>query len=215
MKAFVSWSSGKDCMYALYKFLQNKENEVVCLLNMTDADNDYSRSHGIKNEIIQRQAAQLNFLLMQHPTSRASYEIELKKAIEVLKNEGIDAGIFGDIYLKEHRVWIERVCGEMQIKAVFPLWGNDTDSLIRDFVNDGFKSVIVAVRNNILDKSYLGRIIDNNFLDELSKQKNIDLCAENGEYHSFVIDGPLFQQPVNYTTGKIRKDGKNSYIDIL
>ncbi len=215
MKAFVSWSSGKDCTFALHKFLLNTNNKAVWLLNMTDAKSDHSRSHGIKNELIRRQAESINLPLLQYPTSRSDYEMNFRKAIETLKTEGITAGVFGDIYLQEHRQWIERVCKDMEIEAVFPLWGYDTNSLIQDFIENGFKSIIVAIDNRKLEEKYLGKVIDYELINQLSEKENIDLCAEKGEYHSFVIDGPLFKKPVTYTLGEITTDNKNSYIEIL
>lgn len=215
MKAFVSWSSGKDCMYALYKFIQQKDNEVIALLNMTNAGSDKSRSHGITNEMILRQAAQLSFPLVQQPAGKSDYEANFKKAIETLKNKGVEAGVFGDIYLEEHRVWIERVCSEMEITPVFPLWGSDTTQLIRQFVDDGFKTITVAVRKNKLSQDFLGKVIDLDFIAKLSAMDDIDLCAERGEYHSFVFDGPIFKQPINFTTEEISEDTNHYYIQLI
>lgn len=215
MKAFVSWSSGKDCMYALYKFLQQKDNEVIALLNMTNADSDKSRSHGITNEMVLRQAAQLSFPLVQQPAGKSDYEANFKKAVEALKQKGAEAGVFGDIYLEEHRVWIERVCSEMGITPVFPLWGYDTAQLIRQFVDDGFKTITVAVRKNKLSQDFLGKVIDSDFIAQLSAMDGIDLCAERGEYHSFVFDGPLFKKTVSFTTGEISEDTHHYYIQLI
>ncbi len=117
MKAFVSWSSGKDCMHALYHFLKNPENQAVCLLNMSGEGNGQPHSHGISSAMIRKQAARLNIPLLQKATSRGNYEKNMKEAIARLKSEGVDAGVFGDIYLQEHRTWIERVCGEAGVSA--------------------------------------------------------------------------------------------------
>lgn len=215
MKAFVSWSSGKDCMYALYRFVNRAEGEVICLLNMSDADSDRSRSHGISNSLIKRQAEALPYPLWQCPITLGSYETSLKGAIGKLKEQGVEAGIFGDIYLEEHRSWIERVCGEMDIKAIFPLWGEDTSKLIRKFVADGFRSITVAVSKQHLPKEYVGRVIDDSFIDELTDNyPYMDLCAEHGEYHSYVFDAPIFSYQIAFEKGIITEDDKNYFIEL-
>lgn len=215
MKAFVSWSSGKDCMYALYRFVSRAEGEVVCLLNISDTDSDKSRSHGISGSLIKRQAEALPYPLWQYPTTRYDYEASLKEAISRLKEQGVEAGIFGDIYLDEHRSWIERVCGEMDIKAIFPLWGEDTSKLIYEFVADGFRSITVAVSKRHLPKEYVGRVIDNNFIAELADNyPDMDLCAEHGEYHSYVFDAPIFSHQVAFEKGEITEDDKHYFIEL-
>lgn len=138
MKAFVSWSSGKDCMYALYRILKNPENKAACLLNMSDAGND-------------------------------------KGAI-------IDSGVFGDIYLQEHRTWIERVCCDTDISAVFPLWGADRSALIGEFVADGFKAITVFARKQKLPQSFTGRLIDNYFLTDMHAFPAADPSGENNMF---------------------------------
>ncbi len=182
MKAFVSWSSGKDCMYALYRFLKNPENKAACLLNMSDAGNDKSRYHGISNVMIRRQAFQLNIPLLQKPTSKDDYEKNLKEAIAQLKSEGMDSGVFGDICLQEHRTWIERVCCDTNISAVFPLWGADRSALIGEFVADGFKAIAVSVRKQKLPQSFTGRLIDNYFLTDMHAFPAAGPCGENNVF---------------------------------
>jgi diphthamide synthase (EF-2-diphthine--ammonia ligase) len=128
MKAFVSWSSGKDCMHALYHFLKNPENQAVCLLNMSGEGNGQPHSHGISSAMIRKQAARLNIPLLQKTTSRGNYEKNMKEAIARLKSEGVDAGVFGDIYLQEHRTWIAKQASlpfsRFGAKALPALWNN-------------------------------------------------------------------------------------------
>ena len=214
MKAFVSWSSGKDCMYALYRFLKNPENKAACLLNMSDAGNDKSRYHGISNAMIHRQAFQLNIPLLQRPTSRGDYEKNLKEAIVQLKSEGMDSGVFGDICLQEHRTWIERVCRDTGISAVFPLWGANTSGLVEQFTADGFKAIVVSVRKQKLPQSFIGRLIDNDFLTDMHAFPVADPCGENGEYHTFVFDGPLFAAPVPFEKGDMTEDDEHWFLKI-
>lgn len=215
MKAFVSWSGGKDCMYAMHRFLQNnKDNEVAALVNMCDADGIMSRSHGLKRLWIERQARAMQTPLIQQPVENNSYEQSLKKVIARLKKEGVNAGIFGDIYLQEHRTWIERVCSDMDIQAVFPLWGIDVRTIMKQFVDDGFETVVVSVRKDKLDPSFLGKKIDAAFIEEMKLLPDIDICGENGEYHTYVFDGPLFHTPVVFTTGEITESKTHWFITL-
>jgi uncharacterized protein (TIGR00290 family) len=207
MKVFASWSGGKDCMLALYRHLQTKGNEVAYLVNMCDTDGEHSRSHGIKKSIIHSQAEAMNIPIIQEATDFSGYEARFKSVITELKTDGVTAGIFGDIYLVEHRTWIERVCKELDIEPIFPLWGNDTKKLLKEFINVGFKALTVAVNTDKLNENWIGRNLDLSFFDEITAMKNTDPCAENGEYHSFVYDGPVFSNPVKFTKGETyRKD---------
>lgn len=199
MKAFASWSGGKDCMYALHRFLKDYPNGVHTLLNMCDASGDHSGSHGIPSALIKEQASCMNLPLFQQPTSRQDYEQQFKLAIAKLKSQGVDSGIFGDIYLQAHRDWIERVCSECGIVPIFPLWGEDTAFLLKSFIDEGFKAITVAVKSDALADHWLDRQLDLSFYNDICRLDGIDPCAEQGEYHTFVFDGPLFQKPVAFT----------------
>jgi uncharacterized protein (TIGR00290 family) len=201
MKAFASWSGGKDCMLALHRYLNKSSNEMSFLVNMCDADGEHSRSHGLKKTLIKAQSESMGVPLIQRDTDFIGYEARLKSVISELKDKGVSAGVFGDIYLKEHRIWIERVCSEMEIVPVFPLWENDTSLLLKEFIEEGFKAVTVSVRSDKLSKEWLGRDLDKQFFNDIVKLENIDPCAENGEYHTFVYDGPIFKSQVIFSKG--------------
>lgn len=199
MKAFVSWSAGKDCMSALHSFLKEKGNEAVCLLNMCEADGLKSRSHGLNGNLIAAQAKAMNIPIMQQPIENNDYEKSFKNAIIHLKEQnGVEAGVFGDIYLDVHRDWIERVCNEVGVKAIFPIWQKNTTELLQNFIDDGFRTIAVAVRKEQLPKSFLGRVLDDAFLSDISSIPGADPCGENGEFHTFVFDGPLFSHAVQF-----------------
>ena len=215
MKVFVSWSGGKDCMLAMYNFMKNPENRVVSLVNMCDENCMMSRSHGIKSDLIKRQALCMGIPIIQEPIGKNGYEESFKKAVNSLKAQGINAGVFGDIYLIEHRVWIERVCCDLGIDAVFPLWSRNTTELIKEFVDFGFKTKVVSVREGFLSEEWLGVDIDNNFISKILAMPNIDPCAENGEYHSFVYDGPIFKTPVPINLGKRYKHDNHYFLELL
>ena len=189
-------------MLAVYRQLQSKSNEVACLVNMCDTDGEHSRSHGIKISFIRTQAEAMNIPIVQEATDARGYETCFKSVIADLKKEGVTAGIFGDIYLMEHRTWIERVCKEMDIEPIFPLWENDTKLLLKEFIDAGFKSLTVAVNTDKLNKGWIGRDMDISFYKEITAMENVDPCAEEGEYHSFVYDGPIFSNPVTFSKGE-------------
>lgn len=212
MKAFASWSGGKDCMLAVYRTLQKKEYEVAYLVNMCDNDGEHSRSHGIKKSFIETQAKAMNIAIVQEAADFKGYESSFKAVISELKKDGVTAGIFGDIYLMEHRTWIERVCQELEIEPIFPLWENDTKLLLKEFIEAGFKSLTVAINTDKLDNTWLGRNMNNSFYDDITALKDIDPCAENGEYHSFVYDGPIFSEPVNFSKGEVRTDKNHLFL---
>jgi len=214
MKAFVSWSGGKDCMLATYRYLNEADNKIGCLLNMCSDNGDHSRSHGIKKHLISNQAESMNIPLIQKATGIDNYEKNFKKVIGELKMDNFNAGVFGDIYLEEHRTWIERVCNDMGIIPIFPLWGANTGDLLDEFIDNGFKTIVVAIDNRKLSTDWLGRIIDEKFHHDIKNLPGIDPCAENGEYHSFVYDGPIFNGPVRFTTGEKYTENNNSFIKL-
>lgn len=214
MKAFASWSGGKDCMLAVHRFLKEPANQIHCLVNMCDSDGIHSRSHGVKSILIKNQAGCMGIPIMQMATDSKEYTSNFKRAMLELKKEGVNAGVFGDIYLQEHRTWIEQVCSEVGVDPVFPLWENDTKELLKEFVAEGFETIVVAIDNSKLSLNWLGRTIDNDFVAEIIQLEDIDACAEKGEYHSFVYNGPLFKKPLVFQKGEKQIELKSSFIEI-
>ncbi|OFX59962.1 MAG: hypothetical protein A2066_21005 [Bacteroidetes bacterium GWB2_41_8] len=203
MQLFSSWSGGKDCMLALYRMQKTGTHQVKFLLNMCDAYSDFSRSHGIHQDLLVRQAEALGIELLQPKTDRVNYEQNFKTAILKLKEHGITGGVFGDIYLWEHRHWIERVCSECGVEAIFPLWDNPVSEIAAEIILSGFKTIVVSVNAKQLTKHFIGQIYDQEFVDELSKIEGVDVCAELGEFHTFVYGGPNFQHPVQFEKGSV------------
>lgn len=214
MKAFVSWSGGKDCMLALYRFLNIPENDVCCLVNMCDEASGQSSSHGLPASLLQHQANCLNIPLKQTKTTRSDYERRFKDVLKQLREEGVTAGVFGDIYLMEHRTWIERVCNESEMEPLFPLWGDSTTSLFQEFIDNGFQALTVSVCSDMLPISFLDRNLDTDFLTDILALEHADPCAENGEYHSFVYDGPLFDIPVSFVKEGVCLQDRHYYLKI-
>jgi len=215
MNVFSSWSGGKDCMLALYRIQKTGTHQVKVLLNMCDADSDVSRSHGIHQDLIVRQASAMGIELLQPKTDRAGYEQNFKAAILQLKEQGISGGVFGDIYLWEHRHWIERVCTECGVEAIFPLWDNPVQELAIEIVLSGFKTLTVSVNAKQLTEDFLGRLYDAEFVDELSAIKGVDVCAELGEFHTFVYDGPNFKHPVSFEKGAVSFRDNHWFLEII
>jgi len=208
IKVFVSWSGGKESTLACYKVMQQLRIEVVSLLNMLSEDGEYSRSHGLKLDLLRAQAESMELPIVQKKASWNDYEQEFKVALAELKETGIETGVFGDIDVQEHRDWVERVCYEMGIKPILPLWKQEREKLVKEFIQLGFKAIIVATNSKFLDDKWLGRQIDEKFIHDLKVLGNIDLCGESGEYHTLVYDGPIFKRALKFKIGeKILKNG--------
>jgi uncharacterized protein (TIGR00290 family) len=177
VKVFSSWSGGKECALATYKAI----------------------SQGHKVQYLQAEA--IGIPLIQVQTSWEDYEENFKKAVRELQDKGIEGGVFGDMDLEEHREWVERVCSEMGIKAILPLWGIKAEDLIEEFLRLKFKAIIVATR---LEKNLLGKVLDKALVRQISKLGSHP-CGENGEYHTFVTDGPIFRKALKVTRGERKK----------
>jgi len=196
--AFVSWSGGKDSCLACYRAIASGV-KVRYLLNMVTEDGRWSRSHGLSSELLRVQAEAIGIPLVQKQTTSANYEADFKNALLAFRQEGITLGVFGDIDFSEHRQWIERVCSAVGFTPYLPLWEQDQEEILKDFIRLGFESVVVVTKNDVLGREWLGRKIDSAFLadlKELGKTKNITPCGEVGEYHSYVISGPLFRRHI-------------------
>ena len=155
MKAFISWSGGKETSLSCYKVMQAQDIKVAYLLNMISEDGKRSRSHGISSKLLKIQAEALRIPIIQRKTTWKNYEEIFKKAVLELKKKGIDTGIFGDIDLQEHRDWIERVCKDIGIKPILPLWKKKRESILKEFINTGFKAIVIATEASSLGKKWL------------------------------------------------------------
>jgi uncharacterized protein (TIGR00290 family) len=203
MRAFCSWSGGKDCALALWR-ARAAGHQVVSLLNFVDEEGRRSRSHGIASELIRAQAAAAGIPLLQRATSWGAYEQNFKDAVLELKAQGVEAGIFGDIDIVEHREWVESTCAALGIVALLPLWQEKPYSLLQEFLNLGFRAVIVSTR---LERAWLGRELSQELAREVEARGSHPL-GENGEYHTFVIAGPFFRHQLRISHRQVwQKDG--------
>ncbi len=212
---FVSWSGGKDGCLALYRAI-NSGLDVRCLLNMVTEDGRRSRSHGISAAVINEQAQALAIPIVQRPTTNDNYEAVFIEALKEYKREGINGGVFGDIDFNAHREWIDRVCKKADIIPHLPLWLESQAELMEEFIDAGFKTVVVAVKADLLGKEVLGRTVDRQFMSYLAGLgKDITPCGEAGEYHTLVVDGPLFKKRLEIIKSKKVTRGEHHFLDVL
>jgi diphthine-ammonia ligase len=214
---FASWSGGKDGCLALYRAAVNGLS-VRYLANTLNEDGQRSFSHGTLAEVIQSQSQAIGIPVIQRQTTLETYETEFTNMLKAFKQEGIEGGVFGDIDFNEHREWVERVCQKADIVPLLPLWLESQDKLLREFIDAGFEAIVVAAKADLFGEEVLGRKIDTDFikdLEELSKTKTITPCGEAGEYHTLVIDGPIFQKRLEILkTRKVLRKGTR-FLDIL
>lgn len=204
-KAIVNWSTGKDAAYALYSVQLEGIYDVVRLVTTVNESVERVSMHGIRQELLMRQVAALNLpvdiLYLNESVSMADYEAQISSYWERTIAQGVQHSIFGDILLEDLKRHRETQLAKVNVKAVFPLWDIPTSTLINNMIEAGFKAIVVCVNEAFLDKSFIGRTIDKQFVDDLPE--NVDPCGENGEFHTFVYDGPNFIKPVPFEIGEV------------
>lgn len=203
-KAYFNWSTGKDSALALYQILQQQQYNVTQLVTTVNKDFQRVSMHGLREELLDAQVERLQLPLQKiyfpAEVSMSSYDETMRKATKSLVEKGFQHGIFGDIFLENLRSYREEKLKEVGITGIFPLWKKDTKSLLEEFLALGFKAITVCVNAKFLDESFVGRILDQSFINDLPD--NVDPCGENGEFHTFVFDGPLFSSPIEFTLGE-------------
>ncbi|UCE45665.1 MAG: diphthine--ammonia ligase [Methanobacteriota archaeon] len=187
--------------------------QPTALLTMLVEDGSRSRSHGLSTDILRRQAASVGTKLVTRSTSWERYEANFLDAVRELKEEGISVGVFGDIDLEQHREWVDRVCSSIGLKAALPLWKCARHQILQEFISSGFKAAIVSVKDGFLDRSFLGRMLDNALVEEM-EEIGIDASGEEGEYHTFVSDGPLFSARVEHSAKGVRFSDGYWFLDL-
>ncbi len=207
MKKFVaSWSGGKDSCYAMMQAIAQGYIPAV-LLNMMNENGLVSRSHAIPKSILRAQGASMNLPIIMKPTSWEDYEqLFIKSLIELKATDGIAVGVFGDIDLQAHRDWEEKVCKTAGLEASLPLWKRNRKELVLEMISSGIEAYIVSC-NEAMGEEYLGEKITETLLGRL-EETGVDACGENGEYHTLVVNAPLFRKKLNVGFG-IRSCYKN------
>jgi uncharacterized protein (TIGR00290 family) len=202
----ASWSGGKESCFACYEAIR-QGYAVSHLVNFISQEHRRVRFHGTEARLIQLQAEAAGLELVQNETAAGDYEQKFKDTVRRLVSGGVEGMVFGDLYLQEHRDWVEGVCGELDIEAVEPLWGRNLEKYLLEFVDAGFEAVVIAAKAKLIGREWIGRRLDRAFLDFL-KGRGIDLCGENGEYHTLVVAGPLFKRSIAVTKSEvIERDG--------
>ena len=203
-KSIFNWSGGKDSALALYHALKDPSYNIQRLITSVNSTYNRVSMHGVRTELLQQQARQLGLplqqLLLADQPTMSEYNDAMAKMMCGLQQEGFTHSIFGDIFLEDLRKYREERLAQQGFSAFFPLWKRDTTELIHEFIDLGFKTIIVCVKAELLDESFAGRIIDKDFLKDLPS--NVDPCGENGEFHTFVFDGPIFKAPIPFAIGE-------------
>jgi uncharacterized protein (TIGR00290 family) len=204
-QAILNWSSGKDSAYTLYKISKDSSINIKYLFTTMNEELDRISMHGVRKSLLIKQVKalgiELKVLNLPPEPSLAEYDLLMKQSFDRLKSEGIVYSVFGDIFLEDLRKYREKKLSEIGIKGLFPIWKIDSVKLIKDFIKLGFKAKIVSANAKYFDESFCGSDIDEDFLSRLPE--GVDPCGENGEYHSFVYDGPIFNKPIEFELGEI------------
>jgi uncharacterized protein (TIGR00290 family) len=207
-KVLLSWSGGKDSASAFHEISQDLRYEIVGLL--TTVTEDYRRisMHGVREALLEQQARSIGLplskVLISKNGSNEEYESQMKEALLKFQQSGVNTVVFGDIFLEDIRKYREGNLARVGMKGVFPIWKKD--NLPQTFIDSGFKAIVTCIDAKALNKKFVGRLIDREFLDELPA--GIDPNGENGEFHSFVFDGPIFHQKIDFILGEVvHRDG--------
>lgn len=207
-KTYFNWSSGKDSALALYKMQQSNAYKVDRLVTSVNSTFNRVSMHGLRLPLLEAQAKAIGLplqtIMLNADVSMSSYNEVMKTTMQGLILKGYTHAVFGDIFLEDLKKYREDKLKEVGVKGVFPLWKQDTKVLLKELVQLGFKAITVCVNAKLLDESFVGREVDESFFNDLPE--NVDPCGENGEFHTFVYDGPIFKKPVPFTVGeKVQK----------
>jgi uncharacterized protein (TIGR00290 family) len=215
-RALLSWSGGKDCAWALER-LHGSDIEVAGLLTTVNEATGRVAMHAVRSELIEEQARSIGLPLwsvpLPWPCPNARYEQIMSDVCRRAVSQGIEITAFGDLFLEDIRAYRERMLSATGLQPLFPLWGLPTAGLAREMIAGGLRAVVACVDRKVLDPSFAGREFDARLLDDLPS--TADPCGENGEFHSFVYDGPMFRRPVAVEVGAVREENGFAFADLL
>jgi len=217
-KIVLAWSGGKDSALALYHLRRAPRYDVAGLLTTITRDYDRISMHGVRTCLLEQQARNagipLTKVFISARSSNQEYAAAMTTALNQLKAQGVKRVAFGDIFLQDVRDYREKNLALAGMTALFPLWGENPKRLVEEFLKLGFKAIVTCVDGKVLDRRFAGNILDRRFLEDLPPA--VDRAGENGEFHSFVYDGPIFTRPIRFTTGEtVLRDERFYYCDLL
>lgn len=203
-KTYFNWSTGKDSALALYHLLQDKAYKVEALVTTVNSHYNRVSMHGLRNELLTAQTKALGIpssrIELPEMPSMEFYEQKMENTVAKLKAEGFTHTAFGDIFLEDLRTYREAQLSKKGITAIFPIWKRDTNALLNEFLDLGFKTIVACANSKYFSKDFVGTVIDKNFIAELPD--GVDPCGENGEFHTFCFDGPIFKNPIQFSIGE-------------
>lgn len=216
-KTLLSWSSGKDSAWALHTLQQSPEIELVGLFCTVNREFDRVAMHGVRVELLKKQAKSIGLPLeiieIPYPCSNAEYETIMGQFVERAKATHVECFAFGDLFLEDIRKYREEKLEGSGIKPIFPLWGMPTDKLSKEMIQSGLRTIITCIDPKQTPERFAGREFDEDFLNSLPS--GVDPCGENGEFHSFVFDGPMFKNKIEITLGEVVHRDNFVFADIL
>ena len=217
-KVLFTWSGGKDSAMSLYVLRKFHNYEIAALLTSVTEDYDRISMHGVRRVLLEQQARSLGLpleiLYITRNSSNEEYEAKMKEKLLQYKSQGVFSVVFGDIFLEDLRKYRENNLAQIGMEGIFPIWKRDTTELASTFIDLDFKAVITCVDSQSLDGKFVGRYFDNSFLSELPPK--VDPCGENGEFHTFVYDGPIFSERIRFRRGKIvLRDNRFYFCDLI
>lgn len=213
MKFVMSYSCGKDSTAALHHMI-HQGHQPVALLIMVNQEMDRSYFHGADYKMLQAYSDALEIPLLLTPTAGESYHLSMEQSLKKAMALGAEAACFGDIDIDGNRAWCQDRCKNAGLESVFPLWQKDRMENVREILDSGYRCLIKSINNTLLPRDILGKYLDASVIDTM-RRCGIDICGENGEYHTLVTDGPIFHRPLAFKTGEILDFGMISVVDVI
>jgi uncharacterized protein (TIGR00290 family) len=215
--AIISWSGGKDSALALFYLLLEKEYEVKTLLTTVSADYNRISIHGVRRKLLEKQSRSIgipvHIISLPKDVSNDEYEEIMRNEMIKFKSQQVKNVVFGDLFLEDIRKYREFNLSKIDMEAIFPLWGIPSKDLANNFLDLGFRAIITCVDSTVLDCPFVGQFFDDDFLSSIPS--NVDPCGENGEFHTFVFDGPIFSYPIQFKKGEVVfRDERFYFIDL-
>jgi uncharacterized protein (TIGR00290 family) len=214
----LSWSGGKDSTMAAYQLLASQKYEITALLTTVTEGFDRISMHGVRRELLERQADSLGIplrkIMIPQDCTNEIYEARMREAMSLVKAQGITKIAFGDLFLQDVKKYRDEMLARAGMTGLYPIWMRDTEELVRTFIGLGFKAILACVDTQAIDAAFAGREIDLQLLRDLPQ--SADPCGEYGEYHSFVYAGPIFKSAIACGTGeRVLRNERFNYCDIV